>query len=43
MQSVLALLREGELVSGKLHVGCPPNAPYSRAMLEPIRNIMHEY
>jgi hypothetical protein len=43
MQSVLALLREGDLVSGKLHVSCPPKALCSRAVLEPIRYAMHEY
>jgi hypothetical protein len=43
MQSVLACSREGELVLGKLCVSCPPNAPGSSPVLEPIQYVMHEY
>jgi hypothetical protein len=35
--------REGELVLGKLRIGCPPNAPCSRPVLEPMWNVMHDY
>jgi hypothetical protein len=39
----LSCSKEGELVSGKLRVDCPPNAPCSRSVLEPIRDVLHEY
>jgi hypothetical protein len=35
--------KEGGLISRKLHECCPPNAPYSSSVLEPIWYDMHEY
>jgi hypothetical protein len=34
---------EGYATSACLHIGCPPNAPFSSLVLEPIRNVMREY
>jgi hypothetical protein len=39
----LSCSKEGELVLGKLRIGCPLNAPCSKAVLEPIQHVMLEY